>query len=524
MPANSGSVRAGGAFVEIFADNTPLVRGLKRAQTLVSGFAKGLRSTGTKIAAPLALAGVTGLAGLMAMSDGFVAMGATQRDTAGQAAVLGVALARLRAATRVLSLSIFSLFAPALSTLFTWLARVAVGAAKWIRDNRGMIMTALAVAAAIAGVGLAIFGLGTVLSMIATAIGGFLTLWGAIGAVLAFVISPLGLVLTALTAISAWFFTSTEAGRGAIAWFADAFGTLATDATTAWGGIVAAVQAGDLQAAFNIAIAFLRLQWVRATNFLEARWIEFKNGFLSLWEQAQVGIAIAWTNTVATLETTFVQARDFLLDAWTHFATKFRNIWSSAQNYFAKGFGWIIAKLEGLDPNEVMAELDADLSRRTSANNESANTAIADRERVRKERVAAIEQNRQDTTATIGDDLGRRREERERRQAKAAEEAEAALVEAQKGFADSVKSVSKTPAVQDFGPGVERAAQAASASDIRSAEGLKSVMFALTGQSNPQQMALKYTQQIAANSTKQLEETEKTRKAVEDNAVEQERI
>lgn len=522
--ASGKSIEAGGAFVRIFADNAPLVRGLKNAQTLVSGFAKGLRSVGTKIAAPLSLAGVTGLAGLMAMSDGFVAMGSTQRETAGQAAVLGIALARLRAAMRVLSLSIFSLFGPALSSLFTWLARVAVGAAKWIRDNRSMIMTALAVAAAIAAVGVAIFGLGTILSMIATAIGGFLALWAGIGAVLGFVLSPLGLVLTALAAITTWILTSTQMGQGALAWLADAFGTLATDATTAWGGIVAAVQAGDLQAAFNIAIAFLRLQWVRATNFLEARWIEFKDGFLSLWDQAQVGIAIAWTNTIATLETTFIQARDFLLDAWTVFATKFKNIWSSAQNYFAKGFGWIIAKLEGLDPNEVMAELDADLARRTSGNNQAASTAIADRERIRNERVAAIEQNRQGTAAEIGSDLGRRREDRERRQAKAAAEAEAALQEAQKGFANAVKGVSKTPAVQDFGPGVQRAAQAASASDIRSAEGLKSVMFALTGQSNPQQMALKYTQQIAANSTKQLEETEKTRKAVEDNAAEQERI
>lgn len=523
--ASGKSIEAGGAYVRIFSDNAPLVRGLKNAQTLVSGFAKGLRSVGTKIAAPLALAGVTGLAGLMAMSDGFVAMGSTQRETAGQAAVLGVALARLRAATRVLSLSIFSLFAPALSTLFTWLARVAVGAAKWIRDNRSMIMTALAVAAAIAGVGVAIFALGTVLSMIATAIGGFLALWAGIGAVLGFVLSPLGLVLTALAAITTWILTSTQMGQGALAWLADAFGTLATDATTAWGGIVAAVQAGDLQAAFNIAMAFLRLEWVKVMTALESRWIEFKDYFVDIWGPATKDIAKFFLRAFATIAEAWVKVMSGMQTVWYRDMKNFRSSWQSLTEGMLLASAPLMARLFGQSTEDYIQSVrDESRGQQTQIENDAnqkpqqiANDAAA--------QLKKLEDGLEVSLQTVDDSLGdgasaRRKEQRQADEKRLAD----ALAAAEKGFASAVSSVSKNPSVQDFGPGVYRATQAASASDIRSSEGLKSVMFALTGQSNPQQMALKYTQQIAANSTKQLEETEKTRKAVEDNAAEQERI
>lgn len=51
MPPSSGAIRAGRAFVELFADDSKLVRGLKSAQKKLEGYGKGVRSSGLKMMA-----------------------------------------------------------------------------------------------------------------------------------------------------------------------------------------------------------------------------------------------------------------------------------------------------------------------------------------------------------------------------------------------------------------------------------------------------------------------------------------
>jgi len=49
MP-QAGAIRAGRAFVELFADDSKLVRGLKRAQAKLKAFGEGVRNLGLKLA------------------------------------------------------------------------------------------------------------------------------------------------------------------------------------------------------------------------------------------------------------------------------------------------------------------------------------------------------------------------------------------------------------------------------------------------------------------------------------------
>lgn len=517
--ASSKSIESGGAFVRIFADNGPLKRGLKQAQSMLSGWAGSLKSIGTKIAAPLALAGVTGLGALMAMSDQFVAMGASQAGTAGQAAVLGASLARLRNAVRILSINLFATFAPALSLLYDWLTRVAVGASQWISQNRQLILTAVAVAAALGAGGVAIAALGTGLSMAATAISGFLTLLGFVGSILAFVISPVGLLISGIATLTTWFLTSTETGRGALAWLAAAFGDLATDATTAWGGIVAAIGAGDLQGAFNIAMAYLRVIWTQLTGYLEEKWLEFRDGFMNVVDEIVGFFQKIFVDAGPALEMAWVNTLNFLLNAWTKFTSMFMRGWRTAQNFVGKGFAWIIAKMNGQDPAEVMAEMDADLDRRNKAAAAAAAGTIQMRNQSRDERLAQINANMDPESRAafeaIDNRTRSRRQERQAARQSSAAAADANLVAARENLAKAVKSVATKTATPDLGPGAQRSMQAASATDIRSAEGLKSVMFALTGQSNPQLQLVGVAKQQLDTQKRQLEEAEKTRKAVE---------
>ena len=50
MPGSAGNaIRAGRAFIELFADDRKLVRGLRKAQARLKAVAAGVRSMGTKL-------------------------------------------------------------------------------------------------------------------------------------------------------------------------------------------------------------------------------------------------------------------------------------------------------------------------------------------------------------------------------------------------------------------------------------------------------------------------------------------
>jgi len=51
MPVQSGAIRAGRAFVELFADDSKLVRGLHRAEMKLKAWGQSVRDLGLKMAA-----------------------------------------------------------------------------------------------------------------------------------------------------------------------------------------------------------------------------------------------------------------------------------------------------------------------------------------------------------------------------------------------------------------------------------------------------------------------------------------
>lgn len=665
--ASGSNVRAGGAFVEIFSDNSRLVKGLKQAQSMISGWAGGLRSLGSKIAAPLGLLGVTGAAGLLALGTQIADMGGAIDDVsqrtglsveavselghaaqmsgtdmetlegslarmqntvtdaaagskaanaaladlgltaeelqglspdeqfarladgvasiedpaqrtaaamgvfgkAGQklipllsggaagvealrsevrgmisgsdvaaAAELGDSIDALKGSIKAAAFSVGAAFAPALTMLAKNLSAAVGWASKWIRDNRNLILMAVAGVAGLAGLGVAIWGVGAALSVVSMAIGAVITLWGALGAAIAFLVSPIGLVIVALVGLGAWFFTMTDAGRSALGWLSEAFGTLRSDATTAWGGIVAAIQAGDLQTAFEVAMAFLRLQWVRLTNFLEDKWLDFKGFFVEFWSAATNTFAHLVVDAAADFETVFVNAFGFLQDAWTNFTTKFMNGWRTAQNFVGKGFAWLIAKMEGLDPNEVMAEMDADLARRNNSASQDAQATLGARQQARDQRLAGIDATRQGSHDELNADLRRGQDERSRRRSAADEEQNKALADAQAKLAAAAEKANKQqadaatgtkpgtpPVAARLAAGAERSTQVATASDIRTAEGLKQILSAFGGGGADQQTAQNTArtaaaaEQTAANTAEVKQEVDRLRRESGDDVV-----
>jgi hypothetical protein len=71
MAATSGAIRAGRAFVELFADDSQLVRGLRSAEKKLKAFGAGIRNLGLKMAG----VGTAAIAPMLGAAKAFSSMG-----------------------------------------------------------------------------------------------------------------------------------------------------------------------------------------------------------------------------------------------------------------------------------------------------------------------------------------------------------------------------------------------------------------------------------------------------------------
>jgi hypothetical protein len=75
---------------------------------------------------------------------------------------------------------------------------------------------------------------------------------------------------------------------------AESFASVRETGTAAWSGISAAIQAGDLQAAAEVALAALHLEWVKITGKLKLAWEQFTTFVTATWKQVQNVAANTW--------------------------------------------------------------------------------------------------------------------------------------------------------------------------------------------------------------------------------------
>lgn len=143
---------------------------------------------------------------------------------------------------------------PSVTELAKGVTQAAAAASTWVKENNELVATAAMVTAGV-------FAAGTALLVVAGVIGTIGFAVGTIGAVLGAVLSPLGLLVAGVTAGAYAFFTMTEAGRESFASLSEFFGSLAGEAQEAWGGVVAAIQAGDMQLAADILGAAFAVAW-----------------------------------------------------------------------------------------------------------------------------------------------------------------------------------------------------------------------------------------------------------------------
>jgi hypothetical protein len=195
---------------------------------------------------------------------------------------------------------------------------------RWIEDHRDLVQIVGGVGVGLLAAGTALMVIGKGVSLMGAGfgpifkilsagagmvkgvlVGGFslavVALKGLLAATLALA-TPIGLVTALIVGLGAAWLTQTKSGQRFAKENGELFGAfvgevkaglavLLEDGKAAWGGIVAAVKAGDLEGAASIAFAFLQLEWARLTEYLTRGWIRFKDKFLDVLHEMQLSVA-----------------------------------------------------------------------------------------------------------------------------------------------------------------------------------------------------------------------------------------
>jgi hypothetical protein len=165
--------------------------------------------------------------------------------------------------------------APVLTSVAKILGQILVPVVTWINANRGLVVGLFIAATAGVALGLALMGLSAVLGILATVVGIVTAAFSVMGAVIGFVLSPLGLIVIGIAAViaagvyfsGAWDIIADHVGE-AIQEIAEAFDLM-------FSGIMDALKAGDIKLAMEILTTGVELIWATMISHLKRAWADF---------------------------------------------------------------------------------------------------------------------------------------------------------------------------------------------------------------------------------------------------------
>jgi hypothetical protein len=217
-----------------------------------------------------------------------------------------VAVAQLAAAWSQVATAI----APQIKEFAETVSKVVKPVAAWVKENRQLVATVLAIGAGLAAAGTAFGAIGTAAFGIAAAFG---VAKAVIVAAWAAITSPIGLVTAAVAGLGYLFVTQTETGKKFFAFLKGGFREVAGTVAESWGGIVAAISKGDLQTAGEIALTILELLWAKTFAQLTRTWNEFKGIVVDGWHHLTDGFPVEQIRRdLADLGTELIRLQDLV--------------------------------------------------------------------------------------------------------------------------------------------------------------------------------------------------------------------
>ncbi len=365
---------------------------------------------------------------------------------------------------KVLKKTVFTIgsaLAPLLTEAAEGFTRVVVTVTNWIKENKDLVVWVFKIAAAAVAAGAALVVLGTAISGVGAALGAIATVATGIGAaiatlgsIIAAIVSPIGLVIAGVVALAGYLLYVTGVGEQALNWLASVFTDLKNDALAAFQGISDALAAGDIGLAAKILWLTLKMEWQKGVNWLQEKWVAFKEFFLSVWTEAVFGLSRIMTNAWAGLQSIWTETVAAMSTAWTVFSSGAVSAWKGAQNFIAKGIVHLMGLLDdSVDVDATLATLNEDFQREQQSRQRQTNQQLAGIEGDRQRRQSEIEQQRTGTLDVLEEDRQRAHAERQRQFDSDLKESEDALAAARKEWEDALaEAANKRAAAETGGP------------------------------------------------------------------------
>jgi hypothetical protein len=307
-------------------------------------------------------------------------------------------------------------------------------ATRWIKEHRGVVTMVLWLGTVLVAGGSAFMLFGKTLivcsKMLGVVRGGF----GILKTVLAAMLSPLGTLIIQIGLCVGALLWMTGLGGKMLNWLGSCFNTLKEDATNAIGGIAAAFAKGDIGLAARIAWLFVKMEWLRAKEWMLGIWYSIKLAIMEIWysavysiavgwDAAVYGIQVAWIETLAFLQKAWVKSGAFLEGAWITTVEVFKKAWAGFKQFWGNTIDWIAKKLMNVwiwwkklsDPNfdegAAKKQMDDMLAGDKQERSDNANAA---KEKAEKDAAAKRLQLEKETQTEL-DEIDKARNEKRKR-------------------------------------------------------------------------------------------------------------
>lgn len=410
-----------------------------------------------------------GAAGIEALQEQARQLGLTISTEDAQAAeVFGDTLDDLWKVLKITAFTIGSALAPTLIMAAKAVTRIVVMVTDWVRQNKELVVWVfkIAVAAVAAGtalivLGAAISGTGAALGAIASVVTGIGAAIATLGSIIASILTPIGLVIAGVVALAAYLLYVTGVGEQALNWLASVFLDLKNDALAAFQGISDALAAGDIGLAAKVLWLTLKMEWQKGVNWLQEKWIGFKEFFLTVWTEAVFGLSRIITNAWAGLQSFWTETVAAMSTAWTVFSSGAVSAWKGAQNFIARGIVHLMGLLDdSVDVEGTLAALDEDFQREQQSRQRDTAQRLQGIETNRQQRQDEIEQQRTGTLGVLEQDRQRANADRKRQFDSDLKDSEDALTAARREWEEALAEAANKRAEAESRSGPERVKKA----------------------------------------------------------------
>ncbi len=228
-------------------------------------------------------------------------------------------------------------------------------------------------------------------------------IWNGLVSVFSTVFTTLGSIVSGFGNFFLGAFTNVGV---AVNWLREQFGNLLSFASETVGAIAAALGRGDIEAAVGVVWATIKLIWTQGTTSLVSTWHWLTETLQTTWATcvfkisellttAWYGVQEFWTETVYTMST-----------LWTEFSSGIVSGWKKAEEAIAQGLGWIMAKMQGLDPNEMAQILrEEDYSRQSREREAQKSQALTGIQKKRDDKMTSLQSEKDGTLGILKSDF-----------------------------------------------------------------------------------------------------------------------